>query len=131
METSSNHLYQNLGKLFYAVAASDKVVRDEEFNVLIDLVATHWKDLDDVEDDFGTDAAFQIEIVFEWLKEQELDAASCFQQFKDFKAEHSSLFTAKVNRIIWRTVLTIADAFYGTNKDEQAMLDKIKELLHA
>lgn len=130
METSSNHLYQNLGKLFFAVAAADKVVRDEEFNALSGLVSTHWRDLDDVKDDFGTDASYQIEIVFEWLKEQSLDAETCFQQFTSFKEDHESLFNARINRTIWRTVLTIADSFHGTNKDEQAMLNRIKQLLH-
>ncbi|OIQ36998.1 MAG: hypothetical protein BM563_09650 [Bacteroidetes bacterium MedPE-SWsnd-G1] len=130
MEISSNHLYQNLGKLFFAVAAADNVVRDEEFNALSNLIVSHWRDLDDVKDDFGTDASYQIEIVFEWLKEQFLDAETCFQQFVDFKSDHESLFNSKINRTIWRTVLTIADSFHGTNKDERAMLDKIKQILH-
>ena len=130
MEISSNHLYQNLGKLFFAVAAADNVVRDEEFNALSNLIVSHWRDLDDVKDDFGTDASYQIEIVFEWLKEQFLDAETCFQQFADFKSDHESLFNSKINRTIWRTVLTIADSFHGTNKDERAMLDKIKQILH-
>ncbi|GAB1309253.1 hypothetical protein KH5_19360 [Urechidicola sp. KH5] len=131
METSSNHLYQNLGKLFFAVAAADKVVRDEEFNALSKVITTHWRDLDEVKDDFGTDASFQIEIVFEWLKEQFLDAETCYQHFADFYNDHQSLFTARVNRTIWRTVVAIADAFHGTNKDEKAMLEKIKSLLQA
>ncbi len=129
METSSNHLYENLGKLFYAVSASDKVVRDEEFDALHKLVYTHWLVMDDIQDDFGTDAAYQIEVVFEWLKEQELDAETCFNDFAYFKSQHESLFNAKIDRTIWRTVIAIADAFHGKNKAEREMLAKIKVLL--
>jgi len=129
METSSNHMYQNLGKLFYAVSASDNVVRAEEFDALHKVVINHWIDIDDVEDDFGSDAAYQIEIVFEWLKEQELDAETCFNDFAYFKSQHESLFNAKVDRTIWRTVIAIADSFHGKNKAEKEMLAKIKVLL--
>ena len=129
MDTSSNHLYQNLGKLFYAVAAVDDVIRDEEITALYKVITTHWHSVDNVEDDFGTDAAFQIEIVFEWLKEQDLNASQCFQDFKFFKNRHESLFNEKIDRIIWRTVIAIADSFHGKNKAEKELLAKIKELL--
>lgn len=129
METFSSQIYQNLGKLFYAVAAVDDVVREEEYTTLKNIVASHWHSVDDVQDEFGTDAAFQIEIVFEWLQEQELDAKSCFDDFKFFKKQHQSLFTDKMDRIIWRTVVTIADSFHGTNKAEKELLKKIKSIL--
>lgn len=129
METFSSQIYQNLGKLFYAVAAVDGVVRDEEYDTLKNIVSWHWHAVDDVQDEFGTDAAFQIEIVFEWLQEQDLDAKTCFNDFKYFKSQHQSLFTKKMNRIIWRTVVTIADSFHGTNKAEKELLAKIKSIL--
>ena len=41
-----NLFYQNLGKLFYAIAAADKVVREEEVNILKQIVNTDWLFLD-------------------------------------------------------------------------------------
>ena len=129
METSTNHMYQNLGKLFYAVAAADGIIRDEEIKALHKVVVNRWQNIDDEEDDFGMDAAFQIEIVFEWLNDQDISAEQCYKDFKFFKSRHESLFTTKINRIIWRTVVAIADAFHGKNKAEKEMLAKIKVLL--
>jgi len=45
--------YQNLGKLFYAIAASDGNVRPIEFDKLKNLVKTQWLDIDELEDTFG------------------------------------------------------------------------------
>ncbi|AOW19540.1 tellurite resistance TerB family protein [Urechidicola croceus] len=131
MNTIGNQFYQNLGKIFYAVAASDKVVRDEEFQTLKEVIKSHWMDIDNIEDEFGMDSALQIEIVFDWFNanENELHADDCFNDFKDFKKEHESIFTPKVERTIWRTCIAIADAFYGKNKAEKEMLAKIKEIL--
>ncbi|HLU51235.1 MAG TPA: hypothetical protein VKZ42_03660 [Flavobacteriaceae bacterium] len=54
----SQKFYQSLGKLFYAIASVDKVVRKDEVEILKSLVKEKWLDLDDVEDEFGTDAAY-------------------------------------------------------------------------
>lgn len=129
METFNSKIYQSLGKLFYAVAAADGNVHEEEYTTLKNIVASRWHLVDDVQDEFGTDAAFQIEIVFEWLQEQDLDVETCFNDFKYFKSQHQSLFTKKMNRIIWRTVIAIADSFHGTNKEEKKLLAKIKSIL--
>lgn len=51
--------YHNLGKLFYAVAASDNEVRILEFNKLKEIVKTHWVDIDPIKDDYDEDAAYQ------------------------------------------------------------------------
>ena len=67
MDLVGNKFYQNLGKLFFAVAACDNVVRDEEFASLKKTVTNHWMEIDDTEDEFGNDAVYQIEIVFDFL----------------------------------------------------------------
>ena len=35
--------YQSLGELFYAVAASDNIVKVEEYSVLLKMVLDEWK----------------------------------------------------------------------------------------
>lgn len=118
--------YQNLGKLFYAIAAADKIVREAEFNKLKTLVKKQWLDIDVIEDEYDTDAAYQIEIVFDWLNnEKNLDAKSCYDDFVNYKNEQSHLFTDNVKKLILKTAGLIADSFSGINKSELIMLAKL------
>jgi len=118
--------YQNLGKLFYAIAASDGNVRPIEFDKLKNLVKTQWLDIDELEDTFGTDAAYQIEIVFDWLNEkEELNAETCFKDFIAYKKSQNHLFTPDIRRLTLKTASTIAYAFSGINKSELTLLAKL------
>jgi len=121
--------YQKLGELFYAIAAADKVVRKTEYDVLRNMVVSQWKDLDDYEDAFHTDAAYQIEIVFDWFDHEHLLAEDCFNNFKEYKKEHEALFIPKRKKLIWKTAEAIAGAFSEKNKSELIMLAKLKMLL--
>lgn len=121
--------YQKMGELFYAIAAADKVVQEEEFATLKALVAQQWKNLDDYEDSFHTDAAYQIEIVFDWFDYEQLDAGDCFDSFADYKKDHPKLFTPERKKLIWDTANAIAGAFAEKNKSELVMLAKLQKLL--
>lgn len=57
-EKIGNEFYQNLGKLFYAVAMADNNVRPIEMKRLRKYVRQHWLDMDEIEDEFHTDAAY-------------------------------------------------------------------------
>lgn len=120
--------YQKLGELFYAVAAADKVVRKAEYAVLTKLVEEQWKQMDDYQDQFETDAAYQISIIFEWFDYEGMDADECFESFSDYYKEHSSLFYGKRKELIINTVKIIADAFNGSNKSELMMIAKLELL---
>jgi hypothetical protein len=126
----SNRFYQSLGKLFYAVAASDNMIRTEELNQMKSMVREHWLDVDHAQDDFGTDAAFQIEIIFDWLQENETSIDKCFAEFKSFKKEHASLFSPTINALIFKTAHSIAESFAGTNQQELALLNQLEIELH-
>ncbi|WP_299535885.1 hypothetical protein [Ulvibacterium sp.] len=128
-ESTQNKMYQNLGKLFYAVAMADKNVRPKEVATLREAVREQWLDVDEAEDEFGTDAAYQIEIVFDWLHNEESDGDSYFKEFKYFFKEHRSLFTKRISEQIYKTARAIAVSFAGTNKSELVLLTKLKMLL--
>ncbi len=118
--------YQNLGKLFYAIAASDGNVRDVEFDTLKEFVKKQWLNIDEIEDAFSTDAAYQIEIVFDWLKNgNELNVQACYDDFITYKNDQSHLFTEEVKKMILKTASSIAYAFSGINKGELIMLAKL------
>ena len=118
--------YQNLGRLFYAIAAVDKEVRDEEFDMLKTLVKKQWLDVDLIEDAYLTDAAYQIEIVFDWLNNKDkLDAQACYDAFINYKTEQPHLFTESIKKLILNTANAIAYSFSGLNKSELIMLAQL------
>ncbi|WP_298541359.1 hypothetical protein [uncultured Aquimarina sp.] len=129
MDTTENigiTFYQSLGKLFYAIAAADKVVRKSEYASLRGLVKSEWLAVDDLEDEFGADAAFQIEIVFDWLDYSALEAEASFNEFASFYKENKSLFTDRIKQLICSTSSSIASAFSGKNKSELMMLGRLQ-----
>lgn len=128
--TAARELYENLGKLFYAIAAADKVVRKEEILVLDEIVKKEWLPVEDSRDEFGTDMSFQIEVIFDWYRENGLSAEAAYQKFETFKKEHEWLFNEEMNNLIWKTANRIAIAFPGQNRSEILMLIRLKSLLH-
>lgn len=118
--------YQNLGKLFYAIAFADKRVRDEEFSRLQLCVLEFWLDYDDLLDVFGSDASYLIEIVFEGVEAFEESAEDMYDAFVSYKREQPHLFTEKANTLILETATAIARSFSGLNKSELVMLGKLK-----
>jgi len=127
MKNLNIKFYQNLGKLFYAIAAVDKNVREEEYDKLKEIVKTEWLAVDKIEDDFHTDAAYQIEIVFDWLyKEEKLDAKMWFDDFIAYKVEQPHLFPKVIKQLILKTANAVAASFLGKNKSELIMLAKLE-----
>ncbi len=124
-----NELYQNLGKLFYAIAMADNTIRPIEVKRLKEAIKEKWLDVDEVEDEFGEDAAYQIEIVFDWLQEEEKEGQIYFEEFKEFFQEHKDRITPNMTTLIWRTAESIAASFAGKNKSELIILAKLKLFL--
>jgi hypothetical protein len=122
-------VYEHLGKLFYAVAMADGKVHIKELDRLKEIVTEKWLDVDDVEDRYHTDAAYQIETVFDWLLEYEKDSEECFEEFADFYQGHPALFPDSVKKLIKETAHAIANSFAGKNKAELVLLAKIGLLL--
>ncbi len=118
--------YHSLGKLFYAIAATDKVIRSEEFEKLQLCVLNYWLDLDDLEDAFGSDAAYLIEVVFEGLEAFGEDPQEMFEAFVTYLEEQPQFFTIEVKNIILQTAWEIARSFSGVNKSELILLGKLE-----
>jgi hypothetical protein len=119
--------YQNLGKLFYAIAAIDKHVHEIEFEKLNELIKEEWLSIDEFEDDYKTDASHQIEIVFDWLRNREkVNPNKLFDNFIEYKKKHESQFTDNYKKLIIKTANAIANSFSGKNKSELIMLAKLE-----
>ena len=67
-QSLTEEFYSSIGKLFYAIAASDKVVRTEEIRTLKELVKEKWVPVDNTTDEYGTDEAYKIENIAHQLK---------------------------------------------------------------
>jgi hypothetical protein len=122
-------LYENLGKLFYAVAMADGAVHIKELDKLKEIVRGSWLDVDDIEDRYHSDAAYQIETVFDWLLEYEKESGESFDTFVDFYKDHPKLFSKQIKNLIVETANAIANSFAGKNKSELVILGKLVLLL--
>lgn len=131
METRQkmNLFYQLLGKIFYAAANADKNLRPEERQVLKDLVKSEWVPLENSVDPYGSDAAFQIEYMFDILFETEPPTGHVLDELEDFKTHHPSLFTGDMNSRIVRTAGKITDAVARKNKNELVFLSRLESTL--
>ena len=121
--------YQQLGKVFYSVAAVDKTVREEEIIQLKEIVKKEWLPIEDSLNEFGDDSAYQIEIVFDWLVRNHWDTNEVIPDFESFRKEHPSLFTAEVNALILKTTNAIAESFSGKNKLEKVLINELSDIL--
>lgn len=122
-------LYENLGKLFYAVAAADKMIHKEEVEALNEIVEKEWIPIEDSRDEYGTDLGFQIEVIFDWFAENEFSAEAAFEKFRVFKEEHDYLFDKDLKLLIWKTAEKIAFAFADRSKPEILILSRLGLLL--
>lgn len=122
-----NHkFYQNLGKLFYAMAAIDNNVRAEELDKLKDVVKKEWLTTNFIDDDFKKNAEQSIINTFKWLHDDnEYNAETCYNSFLTFKKENESFFTEDMNTLILKTARAIAAAFSKVNKSELMLLAKL------
>jgi hypothetical protein len=118
--------YQLLGRVFYATAQADNEIHEKEIETMKQVVKDHWLALEDSLDEFGSDAAFQIEIVFDHLLENDqVVGESVLDELEEFKSSHPSLFTPEVGKMIMDTSSKIASAFAKRNKSESVFLSQL------
>jgi len=133
MKNASTHtlssFYQKLGYLFYAIAAADRNVAQEEVQALRAMIREDWVNLETSTDAFGTDAAHQIEIVFDFIHDKDISADKAFRIFETWYHEHADLFDADVINRVYHTMNRVVTAFHGANKSEMAMIFRTKALL--
>jgi hypothetical protein len=122
--------YQQLGKVFYSIASADNIISKAEISTLKKIVKKEWLPLESTITEFGEDAAFQIEIVFDWLLENEWDSMDIITEFDNFRKEHPSLFTPKTNDLILKTAIAIVASFLNENKSEMELIKELSTILH-
>lgn len=123
------HFYQKLGKLFYSIASVDGTVRKEEIEKLVEIVQKEWVPIETALNEYGDDAAYQIEIVFDWLIQEDGNIGKVIPDIENFKKEHPSVFTPQVNSLILKTARAIAQSFFGEQKLESNLIKELTTVL--
>ncbi|MBK1441964.1 hypothetical protein JHJ32_18345 [Parapedobacter sp. ISTM3] len=121
--------YRKLGFLLYSIAAVDRHIVPAERSALKEEVQTNWLDLEDTADAFGSDAAFQIESLFDWLDDADYAPANAFDEFEAFVQENPDFFVEAIKERTLGSAHRIALAFHGRNKDELSLLYRLEQLL--
>lgn len=121
--------YEKLAHLFYSVAACDRTITLKEVAKLKELLQSTWIDLEPSLDEYGYDAAYQIEAVFDWLLDEQPTPEEGFKEFSSFITEHSGFIDDRLGALIIESANKIALASYGKNKSELTLLFKLEKLL--
>jgi hypothetical protein len=122
--------YQQLGKVFYSVASADNIISKKKILTLKKIVKKEWLPMESTLTEFGEDAAFQIEIVFDWLLENDWNSLDLIGEFENFRKEHPSLFTPKTNDLILKTANAIVASFSNENKSEMELIKELSAILY-
>lgn len=123
------YLYEQLGKVFYAIAAFDKTVHKKEIEKLKHIIKAEWLALENSFNEFGDESAYEIEIVFDWLVSNKWELEQVMPDFKSFRTEHQHLFTQEINALILKTANEIAFSFAGKNKSEHSLIRQLSLIL--
>ena len=122
-------LYEKLGHLFYAVAFADGTIESAEIKKLKETVKERWLQAEESNDEFGSDAAFQIISVFDWLAAEQISGDKAYDAFAGFFRKNRGWFDPAMKENILQTAVDISIAFRGENKDEHALMENLKKLL--
>jgi uncharacterized tellurite resistance protein B-like protein len=123
------NFYKHLGILCFAVASADKKITAAETDRFIEIITEHWKNLEDSTDEFGTDAVFAAESVFDWQIESFVTAEEAYNTFCQYATDNKSMYTPTVKIKLLQTAEAIASAFAGKNKSELVLLSRLQEFL--
>ena len=121
--------YRHLGKVFYAIAAADKMIREEEVETLRDLVNKEWLFLEGEKSKEEVDAMREIKQVFYDLAHEKRNAYECMAEFKAFKSSHEDLFDHDTKELIWKTAYYISTAVSSLNKSELILMTELATVL--
>jgi hypothetical protein len=126
VERKDIDFYQVLGKLFYAVAATDKRVVAEEINAFKKYLKTKWIKAEEFKNHNNYEGIKQIYLAFEALNQQDSpDPETYFEAFLKFKKNNEHLFSKNLKQLISSTAHAIANSYARKNKSELIILAQL------
>ena len=116
--------YQNLGKLLYAIAASDKQIHKKEIAAFKEILNLELQKK--LPSEYALYALYQAQTSFDYYSSISADANECFEAFLAYKRTNDEVFTEEVKSLVKNTAQSIASAFSNKNKSELIMLAKLE-----
>ncbi len=116
---------KNIGGLFYAIAAVDREVTNEE----IEFLNTAFVRDKETNNLFNKSQLNMVLNEFNRLLENNANANNCFEDFQFYFLDNKTIFNSQVKQIIWKTADGLASSFAFKNKSELILLAKLKNLL--
>jgi len=128
MSASEMTLYQKIGELFYALAATNSTIHDDDYKKLLHLVHEDWKQLDEPKGAFGSNASHQILNVLNWFDYEHMQARDCFENFVDYYTTYQKRFSEQKKKIIYKTAEKINTSFKNSNTIAPQMITELKSV---
>jgi len=123
-----NKFYIAFGKLLYSVAISDGKIQEEEYAELLKILQSEMIAIQkNIGDRDGTNVIFT-EFEFDEQAITEQDTNSAFNGFASFYNENKNSFSSELKESCKSAVVRIADAYNGIVSQEQAIIDRLKEV---
>jgi len=120
------NFYVELGNLLYAIAKSDGLISQREWNAVHESVVQKLVPNEPHTDEYGMDAAYYVEMQFETLQEQGADAQDAFTSFIDYVEEHHTAFDERLKKATLAIAETVAGTFRSETSKEYKLLAKLK-----
>ena len=123
--------YRQLGKIFYAVAMSDKTIREEEYLIFQKHIENDWVEKENLLTNTSENSINQIKTMFDWMSRNKVETSIVLEDFEKYKNENDEFFTPEINESIFKTANAIAALNYNKNKSELIFLTKLENILKA
>lgn len=115
----------------YAVADVDGTISQKEKEKLAEIVRKELVPSEKRVDAYGTDVAFYSEFQFDIEEDTIAEPDVALESFLDFVKEHPSAFTTQMKETCIKIVKELADAYRGTNRLEEILVNKLETRLKA
>lgn len=126
-ELNYKQFYKELGHLLYAIAYSDGKIRKKEVEAIREFVLKQLAPFEPSSDSSGMNQAFYTQFEFEDIADKNEDATIVFSSFMGYLKKNASYINEHLKSSMIQAVEKVAQAYKKTNKQEQEMIDKLKE----
>lgn len=129
MTVNYQKIYEKLGYLFYAIAAADGRVRQEEIDELRKTIQLCWLPLENSTDEFNTDASQYIFFSFDYLVVERMPPEEAYNIFEDYYKEHYRFFDDTIRHNLLSTAYSVSTVFREQNRNELDYLGRLEKLM--
>lgn len=121
--------YTELGKLLYAIAASDGNIRLKESKNFREILDKEFITARLRNNESGIENAHYAELEMEWLQEHKINPKVAFASFVRFIKQNSESIDISLKKSIMNAAKDVANAFHQTNRYEKHYLSRLEESL--